>query len=70
MSHSEPQRRQGVKGLDVVGIMLILLTVVLILAFGRPQYDPVLGGYSLGELIPLLPALIGGFLVVVARFKK
>ncbi len=70
MSHSERERRQGIKGLDVMGIVLILLSVVLLLAFGQPQSDPVLGGYSPGELAPLLPALIGVCLVVVARFKK
>lgn len=62
--------RQGIKGLDVVGIMLMLLTVVLIMAFGPPQEDPVLGGYGLDQLTPLLPALIGCCLVILARFRK
>ncbi len=62
--------RQGIKGLDIVGIMLILMSVVLILAFGSPQEDPVLGGYGLNQLAPLLPALIGCCLVILARFTK
>ncbi|GEK71574.1 MULTISPECIES: hypothetical protein [Halomonas] len=70
MSHSNEERRQGIKGLDIIGIVLILLSVVLLLALGQPEQDPMLGGYGLGELAPLLPAAIGAVLVVVARFKK
>lgn len=61
--------RQGIKGLDVVGIMLILISVVIILAFGPPQESP-LGGYGLDQLAPLFPALLGCILVIIARFRK
>ncbi|MDW7746565.1 hypothetical protein [Halomonas sp.] len=62
--------RQGIKGLDVVGIMLMLASVVWIMAFGPPQEDPLLGGYGLDQLAPLLPAVIGFCLVILARFRK
>lgn len=32
------------KGLDIVGIALIVFSILIVLAFGAPEPDPVLGG--------------------------
>ncbi len=58
------------KGLDTLGIALILLSAVLLLAFGGLQPDTGLGGYSIYELGPVWPAVLGVGLVVIARFRK
>jgi len=58
------------KGLDIVGIALIVFSILIVLAFGAPRPDPVLGGYSIKDLMPVLPAFAGILMVVVARLKK
>lgn len=63
------------KGLDIVGFALIALSVLLVLAFGISQSSGLAGvgsgtGYTVKDLAPMLPGVLGFLLVIVARFVK
>ena len=58
------------KGLDIVGLSLILLSLVLVFAFGVTQSNPEMGGDSLNDLGPVWPGVIGLVLVIVARITR
>lgn len=58
------------KGLDLVGFALLFLSFLLVIAIGVPRSITGLGGYSLNDLVPLWPALIGVICIIAARFTK
>lgn len=58
------------KGLDLVGFALLLLSFLLVFSIGVPRNVTGLGGYSLLDLVPLWPGLVGVICVVTARFTK
>ena len=57
------------KGLDVVGVALILFGVLWAVFFSPPQYESI-GSYSIAELAPMIVGAIGLICVIAARFKK
>lgn len=61
--------KRGYRGLDVIGIALILFGILWLLFRPAPRYDGI-GSYSIAELLPVLLGVIGVVCIVVARFKR
>lgn len=63
------ESKRGLKGLDVVGIALLVFSLILVIAFPvTKRYS--LGGYSLADLFPVLVGFIGIVLILLARLRK
>lgn len=61
--------KRGLKGLDIVGIALLVFSLILVIAFKVPVRQD-LGHYSIADLFPILFGLVGIVLVLIARLRK
>jgi len=61
--------RSGVKGLDAIGIALVLAGILWAVFFGSPRYAE-LGSYSIAQLAPIILGSIGVICVIAARFRS
>jgi hypothetical protein len=59
----------GVKGLDIVGIALILFAILWSVFFPAPRYSDI-GSYSILQLLPIVVGIVGVLCVIVARIRR